>query len=57
MEPIKIYYPDKEIINFSDPDIQRDLILRGIAVGIPGGEFYFKKNVELIAGPEPKGEK
>lgn len=48
----KLYYPDKEAIDLNDPEIQRDLIKRGIAVGIPGGDFYFKENVELIAGPE-----
>lgn len=43
-------FPDLETISLGDPDIQRQLIKWGLAVGIPGGEFCVTKNVKLIAG-------
>ena len=48
--PWRIMYPGLEVIDLSDPEIQKDLILKGVAVGVPGGEILFTHNVVLEAG-------
>jgi len=43
-------FPGKETISLSDPEIQKELIKRGFAIGIPGGEFIVTHSVKLVAG-------
>jgi hypothetical protein len=43
-------FPELETINLGDPEIQKQLIKWGVAVGIPGGEFAMVKSTKLLAG-------
>ena len=43
-------YPDLEFINLNDPEIQKDLIKRGVCVGMPGGLLIFTEDVKIVAG-------
>jgi len=52
-KPWVLEFPELETINLADLEIQRQLIKWGLAVGIPGGEFYITKNVRLVAGAKP----
>lgn len=49
-EQVVINFPDLETIDLSDIEVQKELILLGVAVGVPGGEVIFTKNCKLIAG-------
>ena len=49
-KPLVIEYPELETINLNDPEIQKDLIRKGVAVGIPGTSIIFTEHVELVAG-------
>jgi len=49
-KPLVIKYPDLEVINLGDPELQKDLILKGVAVGMPGGHIVFTRDIELVAG-------
>lgn len=55
-KPWKIDYPDLETIKLSDPEIQRDLIRKGVAVGLPGTHILVTKGVVLTAGGGDKKE-
>jgi len=43
-------FPELDTINLGDPDVQKQLIKWGCAVGMPGGEIIMTKNVKMIAG-------
>jgi hypothetical protein len=45
-------YPKLTTVNLADLGIQKDLIAEGIAVGIPGGEIMFTRDVKLVATGE-----
>ena len=49
-ETLVIEFPDRDEIDLSDLSLQRELILMGVATGIPGGEMIFTKSVRLVAG-------
>lgn len=49
-KPWKIEYPDLEYVNINDPEIQKDLIRKGVAVGVPGATLIFTQPVLLVAG-------
>jgi hypothetical protein len=49
-ESTVLEFPGKETISLSDPEIQKELIRRGFAIGIPGGEFIVTHSVKLVAG-------
>ena len=49
-KPWVVEYPKLETINLNDPEIQADLIRKGLAVGIPGGSIIFTHDVKLVAG-------
>jgi hypothetical protein len=48
-EHCTIEFPGLYEIDLSDPELQRELILFGVAVGVPGGQIIFTKNVRLEA--------
>jgi len=45
-----IEYPDMGSIDLNDEEIQRDLIKRGVCVGMPGGTMIFTHSVRIVAG-------
>jgi hypothetical protein len=47
-----IEFPGLYEIDLSDTELQRELILFGVAVGVPGGQLIFTKNVRLEATKE-----
>lgn len=49
-KPWVIEYPDLETIDLSDPELQKDLIRKGMAVGVVGGPIVFTQAVDLVAG-------
>lgn len=48
-KPWVLEFPGLSTINLGDPEIQKELIKWGFAVGIPGGELLFRKSVRLVA--------
>jgi len=44
-----IEFPGLYEIDLSDIELQVELIKFGVAVGIPGGQLIFTKNVRLVA--------
>lgn len=44
-----IEFPELSSVNINDPEIQKEAIKWGVAVGIPGGDIIFKKNARFVA--------
>lgn len=47
-----INYPNLDKVDLNDIEVQKDLIRRGVAVGMPGGLLIFTESVKIIAGPD-----
>ena len=45
-------FPELDVVDISDHEVQKYIIKYGGAVGLPGGPLIFTQRVELIAGKE-----